>query len=515
LSTKLGQETMAYDKVTVPRPLSVATPMTFKLPLTRQKRYNNFNLFFMLERQLILHTFGAGGDETNDVDISTLPPYVRCYVDLYLPPLCSRYADLALSPDKWFVQLLAKKDKTRSRAKSQCGADLVPFAELKRIVANNYKEMDDETKSFVEDVANRLCTCYSLWKTNDTREEEDKRSNPRPQAIDNGESQTSKEVVRGNIKGNTNTTSRSYNNSHEGVQPLITTPHAPSQGTTSLGRSINLGTTNNQNSSYQTAYDYYNIMATKAQADTSSYNINQHPPLQIEHPSSTLISSELQCCLPTYLAMPPDDTAPAPQSSHHEIKLAQLQKELVNAMADRFEADVNISIVTAQIMAEEAHQARILDLQQQEKNDRMRLNILHLLSLRQGRERATTNTTNGFTTSAVAASMPPPPFLDMTRRIPEAVVASPRERLFDQCDPHYSVRVAEDHKIEESIAAAGAAGGFVCGETNGNTSKVERGGLYYDVDQAQNKRRRVVSPRISMFHHRSLSGSVNVYHWRT
>ena len=147
MSTKLGQETMAYDKVTVPRPLSVATPMTFKLPLTRQKRYNKFIIFFMLERQLILRTFGAGGDET--MIISTLPPDVRCYVDLYLPPLCSRYADLALSPDKWFVQLLAKKDKTRSRAKSQCGADLVPFAELKRIVANNYKEMDDETKALL------------------------------------------------------------------------------------------------------------------------------------------------------------------------------------------------------------------------------------------------------------------------------------------------------------------------------------------------------------------------------
>jgi hypothetical protein len=175
--------------------------------------------------------------------------------------------------------------------------------------------------------------------------------------------------------------------------------------------------------------------------------------------------------------------------------MAQLQKELVNAMADRFEAEVKIRIVTAQIMAEEARQARILDLQQQEKYDRMRLNILHLLSLRQGRERATTNTTNGLTTSAVAAIMPPPPFRDMTRRIPEAVVASPRERLFDQCNPRYSVRVAEDHNIEDTTAAAaGAAGGWVCGETNGNTSKVEREGLYYDAaDQDQNKRRRVVS----------------------
>lgn len=124
----------------------------------------------------------------------------------------------------------------------------------------------------------------------------------------------------------------------------------------------------------------------------------------------------------------------------------------------------------------------------------MRLNILHLLSLRQGRE---IGTTIGLTTSAAAARrMPPPPFLDMTRRIPvpEAVVAPPREQLFDQCDPRYSVGVAENSKIEDTTtAAAGAAGGWVCGETiNGNTSKVEREGLDND-DQALIKRRRVVS----------------------
>ena len=43
--------------------------------------------------------------------------------------------------------------------------------------------------------------------------------------------------------------------------------------------------------------------------------------------------------------------------------MAQLQKELVRAMADRFEAEVKISIVKAQIIAEEARQARILELQ--------------------------------------------------------------------------------------------------------------------------------------------------------
>jgi hypothetical protein len=68
------------------------------------------------------------------------------------------------------------------------------------------------------------------------------------------------------------------------------------------------------------------------------------------------------------MTMPPDDTALAPQLSHHEIKMAQLQMELVHAMADRFETEVKFSIVKAQIIAEEARQARILELQQQAKN---------------------------------------------------------------------------------------------------------------------------------------------------
>jgi hypothetical protein len=101
-------------------------------------------------------------------------------------------------------------------------------------------------------------------------------------------------------------------------------------------------------------------MAINTLVDNNSNNINQHHPLRFEHPSSTPISSELQYhCLPTYMAMSPDATTPAPQSSHRETRMAQLQKELVNAMADRYEADVNISIVRDQIIAEEAHLARI------------------------------------------------------------------------------------------------------------------------------------------------------------
>ena len=195
------------------------------------------------------------------------------------------------------------------------------------------------------------------------------------------------------------------------------------------------------------------------------------------------------------MTMPPDDTALAPQLSHHEIKMAQLQMELVHAMADRFETEVKFSIVKAQIIAEEARQARILELQQQAKNDQMRRNIQHLLSLRHGRKIDTTNImNNGFTTSALVAShMPPLPFLDMIRRIPEVVVAQSREQLFNQYDPRYSSGLAENSSIEESTEADVAVGGWLCGENaySYSTSKVEREGLDND-NQVLIKRRRVV-----------------------
>jgi len=286
LSTDIDQ-IRAYDKATrLPEPVSSALPMKFKLPLqksgnqttTKLKRYNNVNIFFMLERQLIFHTLG-GDDEKFDVDISKRSPEGSTYVNLDLPPLCSRYADLPLSTDMWLMELLAKDDTKHRYAKSH----IVPFAEITRIVAYNYTRMDDETNAFVEDVAKRLDIHYDLWNISDVHDEvEDKRSNPDLP----GESKRCK------LEGND---------------------------------------------------------AKVGQTKATSQNCNDFRVLPI--------SSELQYCRPTSMMMPPNATLRTLHSSTK--KMARLQKELVHAMADKIEAEVKISIVRAQIMAEEALQARI------------------------------------------------------------------------------------------------------------------------------------------------------------
>lgn len=145
------------------------------------KRYNNYNIFFMLERQRLLQSRGGamaitvGGAATSTADVvtpavevdtnrprpsagneenPTLPPRAG-HTNLVLPALCRRYADLPLSRNNWFEELLAMRDSKRRHCKSH---GLIPFADLARIIAANYREIDDQTKSFVNEVALRIAT---------------------------------------------------------------------------------------------------------------------------------------------------------------------------------------------------------------------------------------------------------------------------------------------------------------------------------------------------------------------
>ena len=146
------------------------------------KRYNNYNIFFMLERQrLLLQSRGGamaitvGGVATcsvvtqavDSVEVNNRPRpsinditkeeenlgAVRCYTNLVLPALCRRYADLPLSRNNWFEELVATRDSKRRHCKRQ---GLIPFVDLARMIATNYREVDDETKAFVNEVALRI-----------------------------------------------------------------------------------------------------------------------------------------------------------------------------------------------------------------------------------------------------------------------------------------------------------------------------------------------------------------------
>ena len=144
-----------------------------KIRTKKNYNYNYYNVYFMLERQLILHSLGSDADigtkRRDPLDVTTLSPDARRYVDLDLPPLCRRYADLSLSPHGWFVELLAGRNEKRVHRKSH---GLVPFGELAKIVARNYREADQETKEFVNDVAERLASHRSQLEAAEEKEME-------------------------------------------------------------------------------------------------------------------------------------------------------------------------------------------------------------------------------------------------------------------------------------------------------------------------------------------------------
>ena len=111
----------------------------------------------MLKRQLLLHSCGGGlvyniamiKTTSRDPDVVlALSLKVRQYVDLDLTPLCRRYAGLSLSPDNWFVEMLSGRDNKHVHRRSH-GHGLVPFGDMARIVARNYKEVDKEMKGFM------------------------------------------------------------------------------------------------------------------------------------------------------------------------------------------------------------------------------------------------------------------------------------------------------------------------------------------------------------------------------
>ena len=138
----------------------------------RFKKYNSFNLFFMLERQLLLHSRGGGINAIENPINTSESPLVE-HKDLKLPSLCKRYSHLPLTKN-WLLELTQHHNKKRKHEKSH---GLIPFKELAQMVAKNYREIDDETQSFVNEVARRLGWHVDEMETaeNQRREEETRR----------------------------------------------------------------------------------------------------------------------------------------------------------------------------------------------------------------------------------------------------------------------------------------------------------------------------------------------------
>mmetsp|Transcript_614 Transcript_614/g.1274 ORF Transcript_614/g.1274 Transcript_614/m.1274 type:complete len:362 (+) Transcript_614:37-1122(+) len=129
-----------------PKPLPKPTAGDGYCPI-KIKPYNRYNLFFILERELILQQNNPTYDPFEQL---RAPDYLTGFEGIEMPSkLPERYSKLVLPPG-WY---LPGRNKRRSHKKSH---GLLKFADLSKGVAQNYRTIDKETFNFLDAVAKSL-----------------------------------------------------------------------------------------------------------------------------------------------------------------------------------------------------------------------------------------------------------------------------------------------------------------------------------------------------------------------
>ena len=115
----------------------------------KNRPLNSYNLFFILERELLLQSKGNDTTKGKDLSRRSTSVYFDDYADLasQFPPLPSRYQSLHLSAD-WYMH--GKDKKTRAHIKTH---GVISMKELSRSMAVNWKNVDEDIKEYVTEVA--------------------------------------------------------------------------------------------------------------------------------------------------------------------------------------------------------------------------------------------------------------------------------------------------------------------------------------------------------------------------
>ena len=115
----------------------------------KNRPLNSYNLFFILERELLLQSKGFDTTKGKGLSRRSTSVYFDDYADLALrfPPLPSRYQSVHLSAD-WYMH--GKDKKTREHIKTH---GVISLKELSRSMAANWKMVDEDIKEYVTEVA--------------------------------------------------------------------------------------------------------------------------------------------------------------------------------------------------------------------------------------------------------------------------------------------------------------------------------------------------------------------------
>ena len=118
----------------------------------KNRPLNSYNLFFILERELLLQSNGFDTTKGKGLSRRSTSVYFDDYADLALrfPPLPSRYQSVHLSAD-WYMH--GKDKKTREHIKTH---GVISLKELSRSMAANWKMVDEDIKEYVTEVARMI-----------------------------------------------------------------------------------------------------------------------------------------------------------------------------------------------------------------------------------------------------------------------------------------------------------------------------------------------------------------------
>mmetsp|Transcript_35325 Transcript_35325/g.59978 ORF Transcript_35325/g.59978 Transcript_35325/m.59978 type:complete len:290 (+) Transcript_35325:1-870(+) len=117
----------------------------------KNKPYNRYNIYYMLERERFLQSkpnYKANANNPDTASDASSSNIITGYENLDLPDLPQRYAHLNLAFD-WYMPGKRKAIK-RDHKKSH---GLASFQEIARLVADGYRVIDDETLKYVTTVA--------------------------------------------------------------------------------------------------------------------------------------------------------------------------------------------------------------------------------------------------------------------------------------------------------------------------------------------------------------------------
>ena len=128
------------------------------------RKFSRYNLFYRLERHLLLHQRGANNQVTSNSSSNSgnnnNEAKNKFYQALGLPSLPTRYEGVPV-PKFWFLSSKGN-DKKRSHRKSH---GVASFTEIAQIVAANWKCCDEETMEFVTGVSKKLKEVYAVYES--------------------------------------------------------------------------------------------------------------------------------------------------------------------------------------------------------------------------------------------------------------------------------------------------------------------------------------------------------------